>query len=169
MAGSTIFGGLLDRCSVQNGPNPSDMTGISFLKLVADNVSLDTISSFPVRVCFCREHQPDCSYEHPPISVMKGYPFILSAVAVDQVNSTIKFTAIDSFLSFGGGGLGIDQRTQITGKACTELIFNVFSPNSSTELTLSAQGPCRDALPSVKKGKNCVHSMQLSHWLSTYT
>lgn len=151
VAGSTIFGGLFDRCFVQNGSYPSGLMGTSFLKSVANNISLDTISSFPVRICFCKEHQPNCSYEHPPIFVMKGYPFTLSAVAVDQVNNTIKFTTIESFLSFGGGGLGIDQHTQKTGKSCTELTFNVFSPNSSTELTLLAQGPCGDALPSVKR------------------
>ena len=100
---------------------------------------------------------------------MKGYPFTLSAVAVDQVNHTVKFTNIDSYLSFGGGGLGVDQRTQRTGEACTELRFNVFSPNSSTELTLSAQGPCGDAFPSIRRVKiiflpcSCPIGFQSTH------
>ena len=153
MAGSTIFGGLLNRCLIQNGSHPSHLTGFSFLKLVSNIGSLTSVSSHPVGVCFCKGHQPNCSYKHPTIYVMKGYLFMLSVVAVDQVNNTVKFSTIASFLSFGGGGLGIDQHAQKTEQACTELKFNVFSIDASTELNLLAQGPCRDALPSTKKVK----------------
>ena len=152
-AGSTIFGGLLDRCVVQNGSHPSNLTGTSFLSLVSNIDSLDTITSYPARVCFCRERKPDCSYEHPPIYVMKGHPFTLPVVAVDQANHTAKYWSITSFLNSRRGGLGIDQRTQKTKESCTDLEFNVFSPYTSIELILLARGPCRDTLPSLRRVK----------------
>ena len=117
---------------------------------VTDIVSLDSISSHPVRICFCRENQPDCSYEHPPVSVMKGYPFTLSLVAVDQVNNTVSFTKITTLINSGLGSIGIGQYKQQTEEGCTDLKFNVFSPNRSTELTLFPSGPCENSLPSVR-------------------
>ena len=125
-AGSTVFGGLLDWCVVQNGSHPSNLTGTSFLSLISNIDSLNTITSYPARVCFCRKHKPDCGYEHPPIYVMKGHPFTLSVVAVDQVNHTVKCWTITSFLNSRRGGLGIDQHAQNTEDACTDLMFTVF-------------------------------------------
>ena len=154
LAGSALFGGLFDRCLIQyahksddNRLDPHNWTGILFLMTVTDIVSSDSISSHPVRICFCWENQPDCSYEHPPVFVMKGYPFTLSLVAVDQVNKTVNFTTITS-LTKSVSGMGIGQYEQQTEEACTDLKFNVFSPNRSTELTLFPNGPCGSSLPS---------------------
>ena len=126
MAGSAIFGGLFDRCLIQEGATYTDLQGASFLRSITNIDSLDSISSDPVKVCFCREHKPDCSYEHPPIYVMKGYPFTLSVVAVDQVNHTVKFSTIASNLILGKGRLSIDQPMQNTKESCTYLTYNVF-------------------------------------------
>ena len=153
IAGSTIFGGLFDRCLMQNGTTSADLQGTSFLRSVTNIDSLDSITSYPVKVCFCREHKSDCSYEHPPIYVMKGYPFALSVVAIDQVNHTVKFSTIASYLDLGKGRLSIDQQMQNTKESCTDLTYNVFSPNTSIELALFAKGPCGAALPSVRRVK----------------
>ena len=154
LAGSALFGGLFDRCLIRcyHELDTSDIeqTGVLFLMTVTDIASLDSISSHPVRICFCRENQPDCSYEHPPVVIMKGYPFTLSLVAVDQVNNTVNFTKIITLINFGLGSIGIGQYEQKTEEACTDLKFNVFSPNRSTELTLFPSGPCENSLPSVR-------------------
>ena len=40
------------------------------------SAALDTISSLPVRVCFCKsESEPDCSYQPPTIKVKKRRSF----------------------------------------------------------------------------------------------
>ena len=155
MAGSTLFGGLFDRCLIPDisSNNNLSMTGTSFLRLVSNIDSFDSISSYPVKVCFCKEHKPDCSYEHSPIYVMKGHTFTLPVVAVDQVNHTVKFSTIASYLKSNKGGLGVDQHVQNTEEACTDLMYNVFSPSTSTELIVLAQGPCGDAFPSVREVK----------------
>ena len=113
---------------------------------VTDIVSLDSISSYPARICFCREGQPDCSYKHPLVHVMKGYPFSLSLVAVDQVNSTVSFVTSFALVNSGVGSIGIGQYKQHTEEACTDLKFNVFSLNRSIELTLYPYGPCASSL-----------------------
>ena len=40
-----------------------------------DSEDLHTISSDPVRICFCKDEHPDCSYQWPLVSVKKGYPW----------------------------------------------------------------------------------------------
>ena len=53
---------------------------------------------------------------------MKGETFMLSLVAVDQVNRTIK-AYISSHLSTEIGGLGVDQLNRSIGDKCTKLLY----------------------------------------------
>ena len=144
--GSNLFGGLLDRCI----PSPfaevylkhrTQYTGVTFLRNISD-ITLDSIASQPVQVCFCTsEGQPDCSYQPPPIKVMKGETFTLSLVAVDQVSHSV-IANITSSVTSHDGGFGEGQQTQKVNRNCTNLIFNVFSPGDSETIELFADGPC---------------------------
>ena len=161
ISGSAVFGGLLDRCTVSpfaevlKTQNTSYLTqirlnlisGVAYLTKISTITDLDSISSDPVKVCFCREGHPDCSFKPPTIQVMKGYTFKVSLVAVDQVNHTVRAT-IHSSLSSNHGGLGEDQlRQTITAtERCADLDFNVFSPNASETLILYSEGPCKDSV-----------------------
>ena len=94
--GPNIFGGLLDRCI----PSPfaevyqkrnQYYSGFNYFQNIS-NIKSDSISSLPVRVCFCTsEGEPDCSYSNQPplIKVKKGEAFTVSLVAVDQVNHSV--------------------------------------------------------------------------------
>ena len=63
-------------------------SGVTYLQNISNNTQLDSISSEPVRVCFCNsKHEPDCSYQRPIITVKKVEAFNVSVVAVDQVNN----------------------------------------------------------------------------------
>ena len=85
--GSDLFGGQIQTCSV------SELTTIFLASNVSTgehsyqnftNITLDTIASHPVRLCFCtRDGQPDCDYSPPPVYVKKGETFTVSLVAVD--------------------------------------------------------------------------------------
>ena len=78
----------------------------SFLGDIANITALDTISSLPVRVCFCKsESEPDCGYQPPTIKVRKGEAFNmpLAIVAVDQVNHSVNANIISSLSSQDGG------------------------------------------------------------------
>ena len=148
--GPNLFGGLLDRCIpspfaevYQRQINYSGH-GILYLQDIT-NSNLHSISSQPVRLCFCNsEHEPDCSYQPPTITVQKGETFNVSLVAVDQVNHTVDAN-VSSYLSSSHGGFGEGQQTQNVGKNCTNLTFNVFSPYKYETLNLYPNGPCESA------------------------
>ena len=150
--GSNLFGGLLDRCI------PSQFaellytnetiyySGVTYLQNISNNTLLDSISSKPVRVCFCNsEHEPaDCSYHLPTITVKKGEAFNVSVVAVDQVNNTVEANVSSSLFSFNSG-FGEGQQFQKLGRNCTDLKYNVYSPHNSETINLFADGPCGSA------------------------
>ena len=148
--GSNIFGGLLDRCipspfaEVYQKQRHYSGRGIIYLQNIT-NTNLDSISSKPVKLCFCNsEHKPDCSYQSPDIRVQKGKPINMSLVAVDQVNHTVDAN-VSSFLSSPHGGFGEGQQTQSVERSCTNLTFNVFSPREFEILNLYPNGPCGSA------------------------
>ena len=148
--GENLFGGLLDRCI----PSPfaeiylkQDIhySGISYLRNISENAQIHSISSQPVRVCFCNvEHKPDCSYQLSMITVKKGVAFNVSVVAVDQVNNTVDAN-ITTSISSSDGGFGEGQQTQSVGRNCTDLTYNVFSPHDNEIINLFADGPCGSA------------------------
>ena len=147
-AGSNLFGGLLDRCSVNPFSSPLQNAIKTehnlFLKYLSQYIDLNSVSSHPVRLCFCINDQPNCSYRAPTKYVKKGEEFKLSLVAVDQVNHPINAT-IHCSLSSSKAGLGEAQLSQTTFQDCTYLNFKIFSPFETENLVMYAEGPCRDA------------------------
>ena len=154
ISGESLYGGLLDRCTVSPFANPTDslhaIDGITYFKFFIGHLDLHEISSDPVQVCFCRHSVPDCHYQHPPMTVKKGEKFKLQLVAVDQVYHMVS-AYIRSYLSSTEGGLGEDQLLQFANDNCTDLTFQVFSPNKSEELVLYAEGPCTNSKLSQKR------------------
>ena len=150
--GPNLFGGLLDRCI----PSPFaevylklpriHYSGATYLGNIS-NIDIDnnSISSQPVRVCFCNsEHEPDCSYQPPVIRVQKGKEFNVSLVAVDQVDHTVDANITIS-LSSSDGGFDEGQQIQSVVRNCNNLTFNVFSPYDFETLNLYSDGPCGSA------------------------
>ena len=76
-SGSNLFGGLLDRCQIHDesslDSNRNCSLGlVSFLK--SSNIietDLNTISSYPVLLCFCRDNIPDCNYQPETVHIDK--------------------------------------------------------------------------------------------------
>ena len=163
--GADLFGGLLDRCipspfaevylkqrTRYSGVSYSGVSysGVSYLGNISTITALDTISSLPVRICFCNnESEPDCSYQPAPIKVKKGEAFTVSLVAVDQVNRSVDANFIGS-LSSHDGGFREGQQTQSVERNCTKITFNVFSPRGSETINLFADGPCGSSTPSIR-------------------
>ena len=146
--GPNLFGGLLDRCIpspfAEVYLNPRiHYSGATYLGNISKiDINIDSISSQPVRVCFCNsEHEPDCSYQPPVIRVQKGKAFNVSLVAVDQVNHTVDANITVS-LSSSDGGFDEGQQIQSVVRNCTNLTFNVFSPHDFETLNLYSDGPC---------------------------
>ena len=154
ISGSNLFGGLLDRCTyspftVRNAYLPTSINVVVHYMNISVQ-ELNSVSSGPVRVCFCTvDRQPDCRYNPRPFEVKKGQEFTVPLVAVDQVNNTVPNVIIRSLLS--QGGLGENQLNQSTGEGCTNLTFSIFSSQPSERLILYADGPCKDVLPSQRQ------------------
>ena len=159
-AGSTLFGGLLDRCIaspfaevylsiVLNIPKDKILDGVSYSKMIS-NLLEDKVSSHPIQVCFCYNDQPDCGYKLPLKEVKKGENFTVALVAVDQVNHTISNTTIHAYLTFAESGFGEGQLIQKTGESCTDLTYSITSIRDYERIIVYAEGPCRDSSKSRK-------------------
>ena len=139
----------MDEIAFQVHPGISD--GYSYFHSVSESSEalLDSISSDPVRICFCRDGQSDCSYQHPPISVVKGGTFNVTIVAVNQVNHTLSAEVISSVSR--EGGLREGQQHQPVSINCTTLTYNLNSPHDEEHLVLYADGPCESSVISQKE------------------
>ena len=143
--GSVLFGGLLDRCKVygyESDPSPTEL--FRNISTFTSGINGNTISSEPLQVCFCRNNTPDCTYEHPHLERFRGQPFTVSLAALDQVMHTIPATIRAELTSSSGSNarLGDFQNIKQIEGACTDLQYTLFSPDSSEELILIAEGPC---------------------------
>ena len=99
------------------------------------------ISSGPVRVCFCYNRKPDCSYKPSIKFVKKQQQFSLSAVAADQVNTSVPATIVSSLSSQKSVLSGGQSRN--ARDTCTDLNYNIISSlRQSEKVTLYAVGPC---------------------------
>ena len=151
-SGSTLYGGLLDRCAVspfvEFAPflDPKFKTnGLIHFKSATDSTNL-SISSGPVKVCHCDNEEYDCELNYTlSKSVRKGEVFTVSVVAVDQVSWPVNAT-IQSSLTHSESGLAEGQLSREIRDKCTDLSFSITSTHEREELSLYASdGPCRDA------------------------
>lgn len=164
VSGSTIFGGLLDRCSVSvfnEVDRTLDLTDNQFLSYEGDGLqylfdisignSNESISSDAVQLCPCFNGQQNCSQKvHRNIFVRRGETFTLSMMAVDHVYKPVNAT-IQGSLNSTSSNLISGQVTPILDR-CTNITFQITSSISSEGLTLyAADGPCKDAELSVLK------------------
>ena len=152
ISGSTLYGGLLDRCIINRfsevhriyGQDYMDGgNGITYFGQVSTATNL-SISSHPVQVCLCIDDKFNCT-KNDHIEVKKGHAFTVSLVAVDQIGHPVNAT-IQTSLNFTESGVAEGQLTRRIPAGCTDLTFNVISLHISEELILYASdGPCKDA------------------------
>ena len=160
LSGNSLFGGLLDRCSVSQFAETNinnvnvDYTfsngtmivqGYDYFKKIS-NIEGTDIGSPPVRVCFCSDGQPNCSYKHDPIQVRKGQQsnISLSLAIVNQIHDPLQEATILSH--FHSGNYICQNHIHSMEGSCTNLNFAVSSKNDTEELILSLdEGPCKDA------------------------
>ena len=161
ISGSTLYGGLLDRCTVSQFAevySKDARNGVAYLRGISlppddDRETIDlfatnnvSISSRPVKVCFCIENEYNCFHQlQAHIEVKKGAAFNVSLVAVNQLEQPVEAT-IRASLEFTESDLFEGQLTAEIGGECINLTFNIVSLHEYEELTLYAiDGPCKDA------------------------
>ena len=166
VSGPAIYGGLLDRCTINSYSETDASNGLKYVSqtvvfsndfepkwtlsekhlrntlptsLVNNTWLQSYISSKPVQVIFCDEHHQSI------VQIQKGKSFEVRLFAVDQVgkpvNATIHGSVIDDRRATIGR-LKEGQTEQTVGNQCTQLEYNVFSQDSSAQLELYAIGPC---------------------------
>lgn len=159
-SGSVMYGGLLDRCIVSPltyfsffnsdiGPSLRTWNGMAYLRNVSNIVTLDSIASCPVRVCFCFENKPDCSVEHAvqQVEQQKGRKFKVVLIVLDQADHPLaNVTVFMELLQSTTGGLGDGLQSQMVNEGCTELTCSVTSTSSRESLTVYPEGPCGSAM-----------------------
>ena len=149
VSGNNLFGGLLDRCTLHTESYQKSATNqvglASFQNSSNINESnLDTAASLPIRICFCRDGQPDCNYQPVTVQVNRGKFFSVEFIAYDQVHHAVN-ASIQTSLNSSAGGLGEGQEIQTIDKACTELKYNLFIPDNYEELIFSTvRAPCNN-------------------------
>ena len=170
--GDTLYGGLLDRCSLDKFAEqkqllhtvPHPFTYFSNI-ISQKSYSEDEIASDPVRLCLCENEIMNCSAASPPLNVLSGERFSLSIAVVDQVNQPLSGLVM-AFLSSKSSRLGKDQSQQFVNSSCSVLEYNVFSASSET-LHLYATGPCdghgiSELLVELSIDENCPRGFALS-------
>ena len=137
-AGSMLYGGAVDNC-ILTGLD-SNNSGKVFDMIVHNNDTDDnttsTISSDPLRICYCENNLPDCSdfHYHFARTVYPGEIFQVSVVAVGQRNGTVPSKVISTILNEINQGvinypahLPKSQHLQQANNTCTKLNYTVLS------------------------------------------
>ena len=151
VAGSVLYGGMLQRCTIVFANTPSfqqdNESAIAYFKNISNITSHDItplISSDPVGICFCQNNTDDCEHNLPPFHRSPGQLFNVSVVAVDQSNTPVNASIRTTFSVESTAELGSGERTQTIGPFCSSLQYRVFSSNASENLTLAAQSQCNE-------------------------
>ena len=157
--GNSLFGGLLNMCTVSTFAEPNInnvnmdysfsngsliVSGTEYLQSISNILESD-ISSEPVRVCFCREGEglPDCNFQLDPIEIRRGQQknVTITLAVVDQLYNPLNDIIVYSH--FGSGNFLCQNHLQNTDGKCTKIDFAVESFNDTEELILSLNdGPC---------------------------
>ena len=147
---TTIYGGLLDRCTVERRYSGNDLRpttiGFNYINKLTKNVNINNMmTSDPVRVCHCTDtRELNCSYTEKIKNVKRGETFNVSVAAVDQANHTVDSLIYVTSTKRYMYRLAIGQWVQVTHNGCTDLKLKVSSLNDSVKLILYPEGPCQD-------------------------
>ena len=160
LSGNSLFGGLLDRCTVSQFAETNiinvhmDYTfsngtmvvrGYEYFQKIS-NINHADIDSPPIKICFCTNGQPNCSHQHDPIQVRIGVEknISLSLAIVNQIYDPLQAATILSH--FQSGSYLCQNHIPSMDGSCSNINFAVSSNKDTEELILSLdEGPCRDA------------------------
>ena len=141
--GSSIYGGLLDRCQLRSY---CTRTGMSFLlDIITINSTTKNrkeITSKPYELCFCNETNLLECKKTISIEVHRGQKFTLPLLANTQRGTTsTQITAITS----SKAKLEINQTSQYLPDQCHSLPYTLYSTESHEVVVLYPDGLCRDS------------------------
>ena len=131
ISGSTLYGGLLDRCAVSQFAEVGIKyeedyklggNGITYLKHVSTITDM-SISSRPVQVCLCSDNEHNCTHQSH-FEVKKGETFNVTLASIDEIGQPVNGLIHASF-KFARSAVASGQATREIPAQCTNLTFNV--------------------------------------------
>ena len=147
VAGSSLYGGYVDRCLALNKSPYSHAGHAIFRQIFHFNSTSDpsVVSSNPVFVCFCsvstNSLKPDCQNRSFEVRVYPGDLFRIPAVLVGQADGTVPGVIHSSFQTDKStaslGSLQVSQRISIAD--CSYINYSASSTSSSETLMLVPQ------------------------------
>ena len=150
IAGTTLYGGMLDTCLLVNSEQQSKNALQIFNESLSTTLQFrndptSVISSDPFQLCFCLNNT-NCSTRFVEVFARRGQKIHLHVIAVGQGNGSVPAVVRAQFptITFSNSFLGESEEIQSAGKMCTDLQYTVFSPDNSVEFIMYADGPCRD-------------------------
>ena len=161
IAGSSLYGGLLDRCTVshlaernidninKSKSQSEDVQGIgiAYLKPIS-NIETVNIGSPPVKVCFCENNKPNCSNQHPPIFTKREERVTVPLAILDEVDNVVRDAEVYGFLKDNESGFCCYESRQMMNATCSDYSFLVFSIHATYDLVLYTEaGPCEHLQP----------------------
>ncbi len=141
---SLIYGGLLDRCAIDDFAEQYQIKGKRphpfkyFKEMLLDNITDSEITSKPVKLCLCNGSEIINCNQTQTGTISRGQEFNLSLVAVDQMEMPIS-TRVMAYLPSESYS---DQSEHQINATCTVLSFKVFSAETPQNLSLYPEGPC---------------------------
>jgi hypothetical protein len=143
IAGSFLYGGLLDRCRV----NLQWTSGAD--AFIDDNLIVVTgpsdknvkeITSEPYDLFFCNNNT-DLRHKSLALEVHRGQEFTVPVLAIAQVGTA---STIVIAITSSKAKLELSQTSQLLPDYCSLLSYTLYSTDSLEEVVLYPDGPCRD-------------------------
>ena len=171
LAGNDLFGGRLEYCTMNYNSTQSGLDAFrSISSFLANSISdSSSISSVPMTVCFCKNDSLSCDQSNFTVYVQRGEIFKVPLVAVGQANGIVPAVIRTQFklANLKHTGFGQNQAVQWSRKQCHPLTFALTSAEDYVELTIFADGLCRDIGESSRTITvhflDCFVGFQLSH------
>lgn len=135
ISGNSIYGGMTTDCYQKTISCYQGHSGKTIIRRLFhfDHTGNSEISSDPFDICLCDNSHLHCDRHIHQIKAYPGEVFTIPLVAVGQEMGIVPATVFSQIYSHNlKGHLGKGQHSQLTGKACTEVEYSVFS-NASYE------------------------------------
>ena len=170
LAGDDLFGGRLEKCTMNNSIQSGLDTFRSISEFVPNSISnSSSISSVAMTVCFCKNDSLSYDQSNFTVYVQRGEIFKVPLVAVGQANSIVPAVIRAQFKlpNLKHTGFGQNQAVQLSSKQCHPLTFALTSAEDYVELSVFADGLCKDIGESSRTIAvhflDCFVGFQLSH------
>ena len=143
-SGSSLYGGLLSRCTLTGNQYLNGMTFFKTITSTDNELTNPIIMSKPMQLCICSDNGVNCSTTNITLEVFKGETIELNLTTIDQVGTSLEADIYGSLSPEGSNVSRVNpgQLLQTLPKYCSLLKYNVHSIQAMEYIQLHPDGPC---------------------------